>query len=390
VPRPAAPLAARPDAARRFLRAALGLEAPHRDVGAALDHHGAVQLDPINVCGRMHDLILRNRVAGYREGDLLRHLHGAWSPGERDGAPPLAPGARTAFEHYSPLGGVLCAFPLEAWPHLVPAMVARRRAPWRHGGRLTADERPLARRVLAELAERGPLSSDDIAHEGRAVTAWGTQGRLAKAVLDKLFFHGRVLIAARRAFRRIYDLPERVLPAAVLSAPRPTAAETARFLALLRLRQRRLVILRAPERRLLGDRVREVRIPGCPPCLCLREDAPALAAAAEAAPEAGADGPVRLLAPLDPLIYDRRLTAALWGFEYTWEVYTPAARRVRGYYALPVLAGDHLVGHLEPRADRERGRLVVVSRKVKRGVRVQPAVRELAGFLGLRTGGGAR
>lgn len=378
--RPAAPIAVPPEAARRFLRAALGLAAPHPDVAAALAHHGAVQLDPINVCGRMHDLILRNRVAGYREGDLLRHLHG---PDGADGRP-LPAADRRAFEHYSPAGGVLCAFPLDAWPFLVPAMEARRRAAWRHGGRLLAEERPLARRVLAELEARGPLSSDDIAHEGRAVTAWGTRGRLVKAVMDKLFFHGRLLISSRRAFRRIYDLPERVLPRTALAAPRASVVEAARFLVLLRLHQRRLVLLRKPEVALVADRVREVRVPGCPPCHCLREDTGLLEASAEAPSTDRAAGPVRLLAPLDPLIYDRRLTSALWGFDYTWEVYTPEAKRVRGYYALPVLAGDHLVGHVEPRAERERGRLVVVSRRVKRGVRVQPAVRELAAFLGLR------
>lgn len=377
--RPAAPLAASPGAARRFLRAALGLDAPHADVRAALAHHGAVQLDPINVCGRMHDLILRARVAGYREGDLLRHLHGA------EGGPPLRAAARAAFEHYSPDGGVLSAFPLDAWPSLVPAMEARRRASWRHAGRLSAEERPLARRVLAELEARGPLSSDDFADARRAVTAWGTRGRLVKAVLDKLFFHGRVLIAARRSFRRIYDLPERVLPASVFGAPRLGADEAARLQVLRRLRQRRLVLLRKAELPLVAELVQEVRLPGCPPAHCLRADAPALAAAeAASAAEVGRADPVHLLAPLDPLLYDRRLTAALWGFDYTWEVYTPAAKRVRGYYALPVLAGDHLVGHVEPRADRAEGRLVVVSRKVKRGVRVQPAVQALAAFLGLR------
>jgi uncharacterized protein YcaQ len=381
VVRPAAPLAVTPGAARRFLLASLGLEAPHADVGAALAHHGAVQLDPINVCGRMHDLILRARVAGYREGDLLRHVHGA-----EDG-PPLGPRARTAFEHYAPDGGVLCAFPLEAWPALVPAMEERRRASWRHAGRLTAEERPLVRRVLAELADRGPLCSDDftgLAHARRVVTAWGSRGRLVKAVLDKLFFHGRVLIAARRAFRRVYDLPERVLPARVLAAPRLSADEAARLLVLRRLRQRRLVLLRKAELPLVADLVQEVRIPGCPPAHCLRADAPALAAAQASPPGAAAAGPVHLLAPLDPLLYDRRLTSTLWGFDYTWEVYTPAAKRVRGYYALPVLCGDHLVGHVEPRAERARGRLVVVSRRVNRGVRVQPAVKALAAFLGLR------
>lgn len=373
----APPITAGVRAARRFLCSALGLDAPHRDVGAALAHHGFVQLDPINVCGRMHDLMLRNRVAGYRENDLLRHLHGP----AIDGGPPLRPSQRSAFEHYFPAGGILAAFPLDAWPVLLPSMEERSRRSGGYAGRLSADEEQLGRRVLAEIQERGPLTGDDIAHDGRSVTAWGSRGRLVKTVLDKLFFHGRVLITARRAFRRVYDLPARVLPPRVLSTPRPAPDEIARALILLRLRQRRLVALRRAEVPLVRDAVREVRIEGCPPCHCLAEDAPALAAAAEAGSR---DGASRLLAPLDPLIYDRRLTAALWDFEYTWEVYTPAEKRVRGYYALPVLAQERLAGHVEPRADRERKRLVVVSRKVNRGVRVQPAVRELAAFLGLR------
>lgn len=371
------PLTAGVQAARRFLRGALGLDAPHPSVAAALAHHGFVQLDPINVCGRMHDLILRSRVEGYREHDLLRHLHGAGL----EGGPPLAPERREAFEHYLPAGGVLAAFPLEAWPHLTAAMEERARRRRGYSGRLPAGQEALAGRVLAELAERGPLTADDIEHDGRAMTAWGSRGRLVKTVLDKLFFHGRVLLTTRRGFRRVYDLPARVLPERLLSAPRPSPAETARFLTLLRLRQRRLVRLRRAELPLVQDRVQEVRIDGVAPCHCLREDAPALAAAADAPPP---DGPVHLLAPLDPLLYDRRLTEELWGFSYRWEVYTPPARRVRGYYALPVLAGDRLAGHVEPRADRERGRLVVLSREVNRGVRIQPAVRELARFLGLR------
>jgi hypothetical protein len=90
------PVTASPGAARRFLCSALGLHAPHREVGAALAHHGFVQLDAIDLCGRMHDLILRNRVAGYRENDLLRHLHGPAA----GGGPALRPSQRSAFEHY--------------------------------------------------------------------------------------------------------------------------------------------------------------------------------------------------------------------------------------------------------------------------------------------------
>lgn len=92
----------------------------------------------------------------------------------------------------------------------------------------------------------------------------------------------------------------------------------------------------------------------------------------------------RLLAPLDPLIYDRRLTQKLWGFDYTWEVYTPAAKRTRGYYALPILAGTELVGHIDAKADRPRRKLTVVSRSVRRGYRAASTVREFARWLGLR------
>jgi hypothetical protein len=91
-----------------------------------------------------------------------------------------------------------------------------------------------------------------------------------------------------------------------------------------------------------------------------------------------------LLAPLDPIIYDRRVTAALWDFDYTWEAYTPPHKRVRGHYALPILAGTEIVGDVDPKADRERKKLRIVSRRVRRGFRSAPAVAALAEFLGLR------
>src|SRR6185369_7001631 len=104
----------------------------------------------------------------------------------------------------------------------------------------------------------------------------------------------------------------------------------------------------------------------CPPLFCLREDVPFLEAAV-AANDRESRSPtsplqtVLLLAPLDPVIYDRRVTAALWKFDYTWEVYTPPHKRVRGYYALPILAGTDLVGHVDPKADRDAKKLRVVS-----------------------------
>ncbi len=347
------------------------LDAPVADVAAALSHHAYVQIDPINVCGRMHDLILRNRVAGYREGDLMRHLHG-------DGA--RAPDDRMAFEHFIPYPGVLAAFEVGAWPWLGRAMRWRGERDDAWSGRLTDDERPLASKLLREIARRGPSSSDDFDDERRATPVWGA-ATLVKHVLQKLFFHGRLLVTRRGAGqRRVYDLPERVLPRRVLDATAVSDDEALRWEALLRLRQRRLALLKRAELARVGDLVRAVRVDDELTLHCLRDD--------EGIFDLTASEPVEraspmLLAPLDPLVYDRKVTASLWGFDYTWEVYTPPAKRVRGYYALPVLSGDALVGHVDPKADRDARRLKVMGRAVKRGHAVTAAVDGLARFLGL-------
>ncbi|MEO6996228.1 MAG: crosslink repair DNA glycosylase YcaQ family protein [Lacunisphaera sp.] len=360
--------------ARRFMLRALLLDSPAASVGVALRHHGYIQIDPINVTGRMHDLILRNRVVGYREGDLLCHLHGR--------NPPLTAEQRTAFEHHLPSTGILVAFPIGAWPYLLTANAARSRQTGAWSGRLTPNERELAKHVLREITARGPLRSAQFEDERRSSRkVWGTM-RLVKSTMQKLFFHGQLLIAGRTSDNhRLYDLPQRVLPPAVLAAKPPPAGETDRWLTLTTLRQRRLVLLKKKELPLVEDLVQAIKIEGCPLLHCLREDVRLFDSAG---PTHEISSTVRLLAPLDPLIYDRRVTSALWNFDYTWEVYTPPAKRVRGYYALPILSGTEIVGHVDPKAHRSIGRLKIVSRSVRRGHQVKDAVHSLAHWLGLK------
>jgi uncharacterized protein YcaQ len=169
-----------------------------------------------------------------------------------------------------------------------------------------------------------------------------------------------------------------VLPEAALAAHESGSADVARWLALTRLRQHRLVALTKAEKALVGDLVHSVQVEGCPLLYCLEEDVGLFEPA-----EDGDDEPL-LLAPLDPMIYDRRVTQHLWDFDYSWEAYTPAAKRKRGYYALPILSGIELVGHVDMKADRENRRLGIVSRKVRRGHTTAPAIKRLAQFLGLR------
>ena len=355
-------------AARRFLRRAHFLDQPAPDIATILAHHGFIQIDPINVSGRMQDHILRNRVAGYREGDLMRHLHPA--------------GPRTAFEHHVPSTHNLSALPLEAWPHLLAAMRrrARKASPW--SGRLTPKEQAVAAQVFERLATGGPVAPEDFAVPGRARRSVWNTATLAKSTLQKLFFHGRLLIAGREHNRRLYDLPERVLPADILRQAEHAADDTESWLAHLRLRQHRLVPLKRAEAALVADVAEVVEVEGCGKAYVLKSDLPLL----EAAVGEGGPGPVLLLAPLDPMIYHRPFTRRLWDFDYTWEVYTPPHKRKRGYYALPVLAGTELVGHVDAKADRGGGRLRVVGRKIRRGYATAGPVRELAGFLGLKSG----
>lgn len=381
------PLRLDPLTARRFQRRALLLDSPAPNVATALAHHGYIQIDPINVCGRMHDLILRPRVAGYAEGDLTRHLHGVGSDAvaketgvSRRGVLPAS--ARTAFEHHLPSAGILVAFTLDAWPHLQTAMRRRTHRAGAWSGRLSIKQQALATHLLAEIAARGPLSSEDFSGTGRARAVWGSAS-LAKATLQKLFFHGRLLIARRgEGNRRVYDLPERVLPPPILAAPVPTKRETARWEVLLKLRQRRLTRLKRTELPHVADLLQPITIENCPTLYCLKSDLPLLDTLSP--PAEPRFPPVVLLAPLDPLIYDRHVTSALWDFDYTWEVYVPPAKRQRGYYALPVLAGTKLVGHVDPKADRPARRLRVMGRSVRRGHRVADAVHSLARWLGLK------
>ena len=363
--------------ARRFVRHAVGLDVPFPDIASALAHHGYIQIDPINVCGRMHDLILRNRVSDYRVGGLMRHIHGECAA--------LPAEARTAFEHHLPGSSVLTAFPLDAWPHLIAAMRDRTQRDSTWFGQLTSDERGLAKHILGELAARGPLSSSHIEdNRASSLDGWGTS-TLAKSTLQKLFFHGHVLIARRDGNRRLYDLPERVLPAATLASKEPDAIETARWLALTKLRQRRLITLKRDELNLISDDVQALTLidADAPTLYCLREDAPLLESCLDNGFSESIHPHPLLLAPLDPLIYDRRITSALWDFDYTWEVYTPAHKRIRGYYALPILSGHEFVGHVDPKADTKAKKLTIVSRSVRRGHSIAPAVKSLGTFLGL-------
>lgn len=355
-------------AARRFLLQAFRLEQwqPLPDVSHALDALEFVQMDSINVCGRMHDLILWARVREYCPAWLDDLLYTT---------------PRGAFEYPFPN---LCALPLRDYPYFVRAMRARAAVPGRWGA-LTAEELPVAERLLARITAEGPLRTRDAgAEDGHTVSGWGTRRKLASHVLEKLWLQGRLAVHHRENFERWFDLAEHTLPPELLAlhvdgAALPGEAGERAHRARKRLRVRRLFRPRAEDVRALGaDALTQVTLEGSPrPWYVLAEDLPALVESEGGVPPEPAD--VHLLAPLDPLVYDRERTRALFGFEYVWEVYTPAAKRRWGYYVLPILWGDRLAGRLDPWVDRRSGTLQIHSLQLEPWVDPAAIAAPLAG-----------
>ncbi|MBC8103720.1 MAG: YcaQ family DNA glycosylase [Cytophagales bacterium] len=335
-------------AVRRFLIHAFALEGFQTlpDIPAAIAGLESIQEDSINVCGRIHDLILWARVRDYATALLHQSLYEA---------------PRQAFEYYFPNLHVL---PVGEYRYFVRAMHARR-APADQWRGLTPEEMPVAERLLERLDAQGPLRTRAAGSaDGHTTSGWGARQTVASRVTEKLWLQGYLSVARRENFERWFERTERCLPpeCAALhhkAAALPTHEEEAIYLLRKRLRTRRLFRLPKSGTAILGEGAFvRVEVEGDPrPWHALAEDAARLEAAASLAPTREA----HLLAPLDPLVYDRDRNRALWGFDYTWEVYTPQAKRRWGYYVLPILVGDSLVGRVDPKLDRKTGILTLHS-----------------------------
>lgn len=340
---------------RHFLSPARGLPAEAESVMRVIDRIGSLQFDPLEVPGaRNHDLVLHARIAGFRREWCDQWLYGP---------------DRRLIELYNKSLNIL---PIAELPYYRAAWER-----WRDGleSGVLREHAELVAMIVERIDREGPLSTDAFRHVEHRVEWWwdasgATNTRAAKAVMESLFVIGRLGIARRDGSRRHYELIERLVPSALLDLTADTH-EQHRHRLLSRHRGVGLMAVGgdstlingtgyAAEREeitagLVADGVllpvavegiREVRY-------LLADELPLLdaGAGARAAPS------VSFLAPLDPLLWDRRLLKSLFGFEYTWEVYVPAPKRRFGYYTLPILFGDRLVGRIEPRLERRERRL---------------------------------
>lgn len=295
------------------------------DLPHALVRLPFVQADPIRAPARAQDLILRQRVEGYRVGDLER-----------------AYPALDLEEGY-----------LYAYGFLPRAVWQMRHPP--NSARLSALEKKVWARVQ-ELGQAHPEALRAELGRGRRVNAWGGQSTRVKLALESLHQRGLLRVAGRQNGVRLYapnaPLAARLEPAEIFARVALTVCQTLtpapeRSLRSIMARlSRRIPGVKSPVRELAGLVARGVLVREALHGVSYLSPAEARARPAEgAALEPGAAGRrVRFLAPFDPLVWDRQRFEQLWGWQYRFEAYTPAAKRVRGYYAMPLCFGEELIG----------------------------------------------
>jgi uncharacterized protein len=393
------------DAARRIALNAQGFADPRpsgrvdvRHLRRVVDRVALLQLDSVNVLCRSHYLPMFARLGPYPQTTLDRMC---WGEGS----------SRELFEYF--WGHKASVLPLSYYPLQRWRMRAAETqvwdaplhpdvtAPWSvvMGMRRLNTTRPgFVDDVLARVAEQGPVTAGEASPDGvrrkrtdpdpdpRTGRMWNWQD--AKIAIEYLFCTGRVAIAGRRNFERLYDLSERVLPSSVLGGPEPTADEARREL--VRISGRTLGVAtardlcgatgghfplpRATARQVISELVDAgellpVRVESEPRQAYLSSDAD--------------DRPIRaraLLSPFDTLVWNRDRTQRLFDFFYRISIYTPPAQR-QGYYVLPFLLGDRLVARVDVKSDRRARVLVVPTASAEPGVSVHDVAEPLAAEL---------
>jgi uncharacterized protein YcaQ len=366
--------------ARRIALAAQGFGIPRptavgtRQLTGLMQRLGTLQIDSVNVFERSHYLPVVARLGPYDKA-LLDRLT-------------LRPQARY-LEYWA---HVATFVPRDDWP-LWRWRMARMRAKYTTPGSWVAEHPQMMRFVLDELRVNGPMAASEIEHDEnvRRGPWWGLSD--IKEALEFLFVFGDVVTAGRKGFERVYALPEQVLPPALLDAE-VAADDAQRELVRRAVRAHgigtakdiadyyRLYVATAT--RFLNEladagEVRRVNVEGWKAPGFLASDARIPRRIETAA----------LLSPFDPVVWERDRTERMFGFRYRIEIYTPAPKRIYGYYTMPALVDEQIVGRIDLKSDRQAGVLRVQSAwrepDAPRGVeeRLVPVLRELAEWQGL-------
>jgi len=345
---------------------------------------GCVQYDPVDVCGKSHELAFLARVKGFSREMLWELLY-------QD---------RALIDYFDKN---MCIMLTQDWPHL-----GWMREHFRRHTRSREAVEPVAQQLLQIAHERGSISSQELDLKEKVDWPWG-ETSLGRAALETLYFRGDLVVHHKTGTVKSYAPAADCLPAELLNAPDPFQNERERQMWQVMRRIGAVGMLwNAASDAWLGvdglnaqarsevfaalmnmNIIAPVQVEGLNrPLFVLTEDLPLLSRCHQPAPPART---VRLLPPLDCMLWDRKLIAALFDFHYKWEIYTPEEQRRYGYYVLPVLMGEGFVGRIEPVCDRRSKVLVVRRFWPEEGVRIndrflwalEDAVQNLCRFHGL-------
>jgi uncharacterized protein YcaQ len=303
-----------------------------------------LQIDSVNVLVRSHYLPLYSRLGAYGHAVLDERTFGRRK--------------RATFECWAHEASLL---PLALHPLMRWRMARARDGRGTYGSmdRFAADQATYVASVLDFVTRHGPTAVSDLPDAGKSAGGWWGWSK-GKMALEALFDQGLVTTATRQGFERIYDIPERVIPAAILDLPTPSEANAIR--ALLDLSGRALGVgtefdLRdyfrlpvADTKRALAELVEAGRL--LPVTVAGWKHQAYLHCEAKLARKAGGTA---LVSPFDPLVWERARAERLFDFHYRIEIYTPAPKRRFGYYVLPFLMGERFVGRVCLKADRQAG-----------------------------------
>ncbi|RWN00524.1 MAG: winged helix-turn-helix domain-containing protein [Mesorhizobium sp.] len=349
-----------------------------RHLARVLSRTGLLQIDSVSAVVRAHYMPLYSRLGPYP----LALLDNA-----------AVTRKRTVFEYWAHEASFL---PVETYPLMRWRMQRAEKGEEMYLGlaKWGRERKAMIEEIYGQVAERGPIAASDIeGHKGNGGW-WGWSE--AKHAFEWLFWAGRITTAYRRGFERYYDLPERVLPQAILDLPVPSVEDAHRELLRISARAHGIATygdLRDYFRLAPGDtraRIEElVEMGELLPVKVEGWDKPAYLHKDARFPrriEARA-----LLAPFDPVVFERTRTEKLFGFRYRIEIYTPAEKRQYGYYVLPFLLGDRIVARVDLRADRPAGVLRVHAAFGEAGAPAETAaqlfdeLKQMQAWLGLET-----
>ena len=366
--------------ARRIALAAQGFADPRpggrvdaRHIRRVLDRVGLLQLDSVNVFCRSHYMPVYARLGPYPREAL-----------DRLTAHTAGPVRRELFEYWAHEASLI---PVELQPYLRWRMARANDDAWGSMVRIARDFPQLVAEVFDLVSRKGPIRAGDTGiprPDPRPGHMWNWHD--GKVALEYLFWSGRITAARRVNFERLYDLPERVLPAEIIAASTPAVEQAQR--GLVRIAARAMGVATEPD---LGDYFRLPRAESKQRVAELVEAGELIPvsvdgwrAPAYLWPEARRPRRIAsraLLSPFDSLIWYRDRTERLFGFRYRIEIYTPAAKRQYGYYALPFLLGDSLVARVDLKSDRQAGVLRVQGAFAEPGVDGLDVATELAAEL---------